>query len=216
MSVNDTGGKTPAMKPKPKADPKLKPRVDRKVIIEYSSDESFNEEQPQQTRDYDTPQRVIKRIHLMLPSSPKHVTTTEAFTTFFINHGLTKTLRKAFQKRGWTTDQLQELMTNFQHKHWKKVPLPKIYTDEDSSDSRGLELQDGTWVVRKTPGGGGSKPGRKPPAGGAGGSSGTGSGGGTGGSSGADSSGGAGGSGSTGGSGGASGDSAGGSVGGGA
>ena len=98
---------------------------------------------------------------------------TEAFTTFFINHGLTKALRKAFLKRGWTTDQMQELMTNFQHKHGKKIPLPKIYADEDSSDSEGLELQDGTCYGRKTPGGSGGKPGRKLLTGGGGGGTGS-------------------------------------------
>ena len=101
-------------------------------------------------------------------------------------------------------DQMQELITNFQRKHGKKVPLPKIYMDEDSSDSEGIELQDGSVVGRKTPGrsssGGRGKPGRKPAAGGsgdAGGASGGDTGGGAGGSGG-----GAGGSGSTGGTGG--------------
>ena len=65
---------------------------------------------------------------------------------------------------------MQELITNFQRKHSKKVPLPKLYMDEDSSDSKGLELVDGTRVGRKaTDGAGGSgegKPGRKPTAGG--------------------------------------------------
>ena len=141
------------------------------------------------------PKRVKKRIHLTLPTSPTHVTTTETFTTFFINHGLTKALRKAFQKRGWSTNDLQELMTNFQRKHGKKVPLPKIYVDEDSSDSEGLELQDGGRVGRKTLGGSiGGKPGRKNPIGGGAGSSGgvgsSGGGGGAGGSGGISSTGG--------------------------
>ena len=61
---------------------------------------------------------------------------------------------------------MQELIMNFQRKHGKKVPLPKLYMDEDSSDSEGLELVDGTRVGRKaTDGAGGSgrgKPGRKP------------------------------------------------------
>ena len=113
---------------------------------------------------------VKKQIHLTLPTSPAHVTTTETFTTFFINHGLTKALRKAFEKRGWSTDQMQELITNFQRKHGKKVPLPKLYMDEDSSDSEGLELADGTRVGRKATdgagGSGGGKPGKKPSTGG--------------------------------------------------
>ena len=33
------------------------------------------------------------------------------------------------------------------------IPLPKIYQDEDSSDSEGLELADGTTVGKKTTGG---------------------------------------------------------------
>ena len=76
---------------------------------------------------------------------------------------------------------MQELITNFQRKHGKKVPLPKIYMDEDSSNSEGLELEDGTRVGRKAIGGsggsGGGKPGRKPSTGGSGSSSAGGSGG---------------------------------------
>ena len=126
--------------------------------------------------------RVAKWIHLILPASPTHVTMTETFMTFFINHGLTKSLRKAFEKQGWSTDDIQVLITNFQRKHSKKVPLPKIYADEDNSDSEGLELEVGTRVGRKATGGSGGsdggKPGRKPSAGGSGSSSAGGSGGG--------------------------------------
>ena len=78
---------------------------------------------------------------------------------------------------------MQTLITNFQRKHGKKVPLPKIYMDEDSSESEGLELEDGTRVGRKAAGGsggsGGGKPGRKPSAGGSGSSGTRGSGGGS-------------------------------------
>ena len=49
------------------------------------------------------------------------------------------------------------------------MPLPKLYGDEDSSDSEGLELADGTKVGKKTTGGtggsGGGKPRKKPAAG---------------------------------------------------
>ena len=48
--------------------------------------------------------------------------------------------------------------------------MPKIYGDEDSSESEGLELADGTKVGKKTTGGvggsGGGKPRKKPAAGG--------------------------------------------------
>ena len=164
----------------PKSDPKPGGRSDRKVVIEYSSDESLDKDNPQLVEGAGALKHMKKQIHLTLPTSPTHVTTTETFTTFFINHGLTKALRKAFEKRGWSTDQMQELIMNFQRKHDKKVPLPKLYMDEDSSDSEGLELADGTRVGRKAAdGAGGSgegKPGGKPTAGsgssGAGGSSG--------------------------------------------
>ena len=153
----------------PKSDPKPGGRSDRKVVIEYSSDESLDEDNPQLVEGAGALKHVKKQIHLTLPTSPAHVTTTETFTTFFINHGLTKALRKAFEKRGWSTDQMQELITNFQRKHGKKVPLPKLYMDENSSDSEGLELADGTRVGRKAAdgagGSGGGKPGGKPTAG---------------------------------------------------
>ena len=155
----NTGGKPVAMgrgkDPVPKQ--KSKPgRADHKVIIEYSSDE-FDEENPQPVEGTSVPKRVIRQIHLTLPTSPMHVTTTESFKTFFINHGLTKALRKAFENRGWSTDQMQELMTNFKNKYGQTIPLPKIYQDEDSSDDEGLALGNGTRYGKKTPGGGGGK-----------------------------------------------------------
>ena len=167
----------------PKLDPKIGGRLDRKVVIEYSSEESLDEDNPRPVEGTGALKHVKKQIHLTLPTSPAHVTTTESFPMFFINHGLTKALRKAFEKRGWSTDLMQELIANFQRKHGKKVPLPKLYRDEDSSESEGLELADGTRVGRKATGGAGGscggKPGRKPTAGGsssrAGGSSGSGS-----------------------------------------
>ena len=137
-------GKDPA--PKPKAKPGSS---DRKVIIEYSSDE----EEPQQG-GASNKEKVVRQIHLTLPMSPAHVMTTESFKTFFINHGLTRVLRKAFEKRGWSTDQMQELMTNFKNKYGQTIPLPKIYQDEDSSEDEDLVLGDGTRFGKKTPGGG--------------------------------------------------------------
>ena len=164
----NTGGKPLAMgrgKKDPKKDSKPGRSADRKVVLEYSSDED-----PQPAEGAGAPKRVKKQIHLTLPTSPAHVTTTESFTAFFINHGLTRALQKAFAKRGWSTDQMREFVTNFQKKHGQQVPMPKIYGDEDSSDSEGLELADGTKVGKKTTGGaggsGGGKPRKKPAAGG--------------------------------------------------
>ena len=156
----NTGGKPLALgrgrgKGNPKANPKPGGRADRKVVLDYSSDESLDKDNPQPVEGTRAPKHVKKQIHLTLPTNPAHVTTTETFTTFFINHGLTKALRKAFEKRGWSTDQIREFITNFQQKHGKKVPLPKLYGDEDTSDSEGLELADGTTVGKKTTGGAG-------------------------------------------------------------
>ena len=144
-------GKDPVPQPKPKPG-----RSDRKVIIEYSSDE----EEPQQ-EGASSKKKVMKQIHLTLPTSPTHVTTTESFKTFFINHGLTRALHKAFEKRGWSTNQMQELMTNFRNKYGQTIPLPKIYQDKDTSEDEDLQLGNGTRFGRKTPGGGGGKGGGK-------------------------------------------------------
>ena len=131
----------------PKKDPKTGGRADRKVVLEYSSDE--DKDNPQQVEGAEAPKRVKKQIHLTLPTSPAHVTTTESFTAFFINHGLTRALQKAFVGRGWSTDQMREFVANFQKKHGQQVPMPKIYGDEDSSDDEGPELADGTKAGRK-------------------------------------------------------------------
>ena len=164
----NTGGKPLAMgrgKKDPKKDSKPGRSADRKVVLEYSSDED-----PQPAEGAGAPKRGKKQIHLTLPTSPAHVTTTESFTAFFINHGLTRALQKAFAKRGWSTDQMREFVTNFQQKHGQQVPMPKIYGDEDTSDDEGPELADGTKAAKKTTGGaggsGGSKPHKKPAAGG--------------------------------------------------
>ena len=169
----NTGGK-PLVMGRGKATPKKNPTpgrsADRKVVVEYSSDE-----EPQPTEGAAAPKRVKKQIHLTLPTSPAHVTTTESFTTFFINHGLTRALQKAFAKRGWSTDQMREFVTNFQKKHGQQVPMPKIYGDEDTSEEEGIELADGAKVAKKTAGGaggsGGGKPRKKPTASGGAGTS---------------------------------------------
>ena len=143
----NTGGKPLAMG-RGKANPKKNPtpgRADRKVVLEYSSDE----DNPQQVEGAAAPKRAKKQIHLTLPTSPAHVTTTESFTAFFINHGLTRALQKAFVGRGWSTDQMREFVANFQKKHGQQVPMPKIYGDEDTSDDEGPELADGTKAARK-------------------------------------------------------------------
>ena len=123
----NTGGKPLAMgrgrgKGNPKRDPNQGGRADRKVLLEYSSDESPDESHPPPAEGAEALKRVKKQIHLTLPTSPAHVTTTETFTTFFINHGLTRALQKAFAKRGWSTDQMREFITNFQKKHGQQVP----------------------------------------------------------------------------------------------
>ena len=174
----NTGGKPLAMgrgKATPKKNPPPGRSADRKVVLEYSSDETQEEGAPRLVEGAEAPKRVKKQIHLTLPMSPAHVTTTETFTTFFINHGLTRALQKAFAKKGWSTDQMREFVTNFQKKHGQQVPMPKIYGDEDTSEEEGIELADGTRAAKKTAGGtggsGGSKSQKKPTAGGSAGAS---------------------------------------------
>ena len=98
----DTGGKPLAMgrgrgKGNLKKDPKPGGRVDRKVVLEYSSDETPDENAPQPVEGAEAPKCVKKQIHLTLPTSPAHITTTETFATFFINHGLMQLCRKLLQ-----------------------------------------------------------------------------------------------------------------------
>ena len=138
----------------PKKNPTPGDRADRKVVLEYSSDETQEEGAPRRAEGAEAPKRVKKQIHLTLPTSPAHVTTTETFATFFINHGLTRALQKVFTKKGWSTDQMREFVTNFQKKHGQQVPMPKIYGDEDSTDDEGPELADGTKAVKKKTTGG--------------------------------------------------------------
>ena len=100
----NTGGKPLAMgrgKATPKKNPPPGRSADRKVVLEYSSDKAPDESTQRPAEGAEAPKRVKKQIHLTLPTSPAHVTTTESFTAFFINHGLSRALQKAFAKRGW-------------------------------------------------------------------------------------------------------------------
>ena len=126
----DTRGKPLAMgrgrgKGTPKKNPPPGGRADRKVVLEYSSDETPDESAPRPEEGAEAPKWVKKQIHLTLPTSPAYVTTTETFTTFFINHGLTRALQKAFAKRGWSTDQMREFVTNFQKSMDSRSQCPK-------------------------------------------------------------------------------------------
>ena len=71
-------GKDPAPPPKPKPG-----RSDRKVIIEYSSDE----EEPQQ-RGATSKKKVTKQIHLRLPMSPTHNNNNNNNNNLFSLYGL--------------------------------------------------------------------------------------------------------------------------------
>ena len=54
----------------PEEEPYVRGRADRKVVLEYSSDESPDEKNPQPAEGAEAPKRVKKRIHLTLPTSP--------------------------------------------------------------------------------------------------------------------------------------------------
>ena len=75
---------------------------------------------------------------------------------------------------------MREFITNFQKKHGQQVPMLKIYRDEDTSDSEGIELADRTKAAKKTAGdaggSGGSKTRKKPAASGSASTSGSGGG----------------------------------------
>ena len=64
-------------KPQTDPQPKLGGRADRKVIIEFSSDESFDEKRVQPVEGSGAPKRVMKWIYLTLPTSSAHVTSTQ-------------------------------------------------------------------------------------------------------------------------------------------
>ena len=123
----DTGGKPLAMgrgrgKGNRKKNPTPGGRADRKVVLEYSSDETPDENAPQPAEGVEAPKRMKKQIHLTLQMSPAHITTTETFATFFINHGLTRALQKAFAKRGWSTDQMRRIRHQFPEEAWTASP----------------------------------------------------------------------------------------------
>ena len=80
----DTEGKPLAMgrgrgKGTPMKNPPPGGRADRKVVLEYSSDETPDESAPRPAEGAEAPKRVKKQIHLTLPTSPAHVTTRDLY-----------------------------------------------------------------------------------------------------------------------------------------
>ena len=71
----NTGGKPLAMgrgKANLKKNPMPGGRVDRKVVLEYSSDETPDENAPQPAEGAEAPKRVKKQIHPAYEPSPHH------------------------------------------------------------------------------------------------------------------------------------------------
>ena len=115
QTISDGRGKAT-----PKKNPPPGRSADRKVVVEYSSDE-----EPQPTEGAEAPKRVKKQIHLTLPTSPAHVTTTESFTTFFINHGLLEPCRKPLPKEVGVPTRWGSSSTTSRRSMDRKSPCPK-------------------------------------------------------------------------------------------
>ena len=121
----NTGGKPLAMgrgKATPKKNPTPGGRADRKVVLEYSSDETPDENAPQPAEGAQAPKRVKKQIHLTLPMSPAHVTTTETFSNLFHQSWLDTSSAEGFRKEGLEYRPDEGIRHQFPKEAWPASP----------------------------------------------------------------------------------------------
>ena len=133
----------------PKSDPKQGGRLDRKVVIEYSSDESLDEDNPQPVEGAGAPKHMKKQIHLTLPKTPTHVTTTESFATFFINHGLMKPCERRLRREAGAQIKCKNLSQTSRGNTARKCHSPSCTWMKIHQTVRDLSYKMGPWLVER-------------------------------------------------------------------
>ena len=89
-------------------------RVKCKVILEYSSDEMSESQLDQISLEYPTAadmakiKKMRKSVKLTIPCHPTVEGLTDSFITWYKDHGMTTSLRKALEVNRWTEKMIQE------------------------------------------------------------------------------------------------------------
>ena len=120
-------------------------RVKCKVILEYSSNE-VSESQLDQiyqefptAADVDKIKKVKKNVKLTIPHHPTVEGLTDLFITWYKDHGMTMSLRKALLVNRWTEQMIEEFKRECIRKYKISQGYAVRYPDEKLSDDDQLE-----------------------------------------------------------------------------
>ena len=120
-------------------------QVKRKVILEYSFDEMSESQLDQISLEYPTAadvakiKKVRKSMKLTIPCHPTVEGLTDSFITWYKDHGITTSLRKALEANRWTEKMIQEFKWVYIRKYKILQDYAVRYADEKLSDKDELE-----------------------------------------------------------------------------
>ena len=120
-------------------------RIKRKVILEYSSSEVSESQLDQISPEYPTVvdiakiKKTKKSVKLTIPCHPTVEGLTESFITWYKDHGLTMSLRKALKANGWTEWMIHEFKLAYIRKYNISQDYAMRYPDEKLSNEDELE-----------------------------------------------------------------------------
>ena len=115
-------------------------RVKRKVILEYSSDEVSESQLDQIFLEYPTAadmakiKKMKKSVKLTIPCQPTVEGLTDSFITWYKDHGMTTSLRKALEVNRWTEQMIHEFKQACIRKYKILQDYAVRYPDEKLSD----------------------------------------------------------------------------------
>ena len=123
-------------------------RKTRKVVIQYSTDETDEEKIPETMAEGDAFPRKVKQVKLTLPATPSQVTLPRTFVEWFSFYGMRPGLCRALESRQWTEDMITTFINNFREKHgFNKHTAMLPYDDEGDSEEEPIHLEGGRRMV---------------------------------------------------------------------
>ena len=120
-------------------------QVKCKVILEYSSDEMSESQLDQISLEYPTAvdvakiKKTRKSVKLTIPCHPTVEALTNSFIAWYKDHGMTTSLRKAFEANRWTEKMIQEFKRAYIRKYKISQDYTVRYLDEKLSNEDELE-----------------------------------------------------------------------------
>ena len=141
-------------------------QIKHKVILEYSSNEVSESQLDQISPEYPMTvyvakiKKTKKSVKLTIPRHPTVEGLTESFITWYKDHGITTSLRKALEANGWTEQMIHEFKWVYIRKYkisqdyvmrypdkkltrtsWKKVAWPTWWVLGESSTQKTLKRE---------------------------------------------------------------------------